>query len=496
MTTAQKTTAILFVGVDQPQRTHPGKLRAMLPLVDKPALQIAVELLARLGCKTVHVFLEESPTVVREFLGNGERWGLRLTCHYLDEELSLAGNFKRLALDPANDCWLGHAERIPQAFIHPSAIEQSAGEIAFFHGTADTAQWTGWGLFSAGYLETLDSAPSWTALTNYLNTDPQISRQWLDCPYDLTSDQQYLDSNLRHLAWLTKAAPEQTMVARSARINPTAQITGPVYIGPHARIEAGAIVGPNAVIGHDSVIDQKAEIVKTVVLPETYVGLGLFLEEAVVAPGTLASVKNQTVVHKIEPHLLAASRLSRQRRSKRINLTAKLLRLMLFPLFLLTRLRRGAKMHSPESHLRVYRRDPEAQSPDIITLPIDRTARHSPVHGGDSWSAHFLHTFYPGLSAVATGQIDLFGLELRDVDDIATLPTDWQALYQTHSAGLLNETMLDGISIADSNMRYASDACAAGGLSTRTKYRILVSYLFHVVRDIRHATRCQRLANS
>lgn len=493
MTTSPKATAILLVGIEQAQLPHQGKLRTLLPLVDKPALQLAVESLVRLGCKVLHVFLEESPAVVRDFLGNGERWGLQLTYHYLDEELSLAGNFKRLALDPAQACWLACAERLPQEFINPAETPEFAGETAFFHGSREQPQWTGWGHFSAAYLQRLDSAPSGAALADSLLVDQGVSRQWLDQPYDLTSEEQYLASTIRYLARLTQGSAGQTLVARGARIHPTAQITGPVYIGPHARIEADAIVGPNAVIGHDSVIDQTAEIINTVVLPETYVGHGLFLEEAVVAPGTLASIKNQTIVHQIEPHLLAASRRNRPVGFSRHATVANLLRAGLFPLYALARLRCRATAPAAGPQLRVFRAAAGAPSAEIITLPIAATSQHASGRGG-SWSAHFLHTFYPGLSAVAAGQVELFGLELRDVEEIAKLPTDWQALYHAHPAGLLNESMIDYSGMADANLRYASDACAAAGLPRRTKLRILGNYLINVLRDCSGLCRTPHLA--
>lgn len=494
MTSTPNATAILFVGVGQSRLPHPGKLRAMLPLVDKPALQIAVESLVRLGCKVLHVFLEDSPAAVRDFLGNGERWGLQLTYHYLDEELSLAGNFRRLTLDPAQACWLGCAERLPQEFINPAGTQTFAAETAFFHGPQDEAQWTGWGHFSAAFLQTLDTAPVWEDLANSLRTDNHLTRQWLEQPYDLTREPQYLESTLRYLARLTQGSMDQMVIARSARIHPTAQITGPAYIGPHARIEADAVIGPNAVIGHDSVIDQTAEIINTVVLPETYVGHGLFLEEAVVAPGTLASIKNQTVIQDIEPHLLAASRRGQPAGSKRNAIAAILLRVGLLPLYALARIHCRAIARTGVQQLRIFRAGAGAQSNETITLPIAGTSRHSPALGNGSWSAHFLNTFYPGLAAVAAGQIDLFGLELRDAEEIAKLPADWQALYHAHPAGLLNEIMSDGATVADANLRFAADACAAAGLPTRTKLRILGSYLINVLCDASGLCRTPHLA--
>ncbi len=494
MNASPNATGILFVGVEQTQLPYPGKLRAMLPLVDKPALQIAVETLVRLGCKVLHVFIDESPAAVRDFLGNGERWGLELTYHYVDEALSLAGNFKRLAIDPAQACWLGCAERIPQELIRTGGHPAFAGDTAVFHGHPEAPEWSGWAHLSAAFLQTLDTEPNQGALASRLRADQGIIREMQDRPYDLTSEVNYLDSNLRYLAHLTLGKAGQAIVARGARIHPTASITGPIYIGPNARIEADAIIGPNVVIGHDVAVDQTAEVLNSIVLPETYVGRGVFLEEAVVAPGALASIKNQAVIQQIEPHLLASSRRHRTNRSLRSTMGAQLLRVGLFPLYALTRIRNLSNPSGSRPSLRVFRCGPDAGSAEIITLPIGGSAKYAPAHGHGSWSAHFLHTFYPGLAAVAAERIDLFGLELRDVDEIARLPADWQALYHAHAAGLLNEALISHAGTVDANLSYASDACAAAGLPTATKLRILGTYLVNVLRDCSGLCRAPHLA--
>ncbi|WP_172388121.1 sugar phosphate nucleotidyltransferase [Streptomyces sp. MNP-20] len=71
-------------------------------------------------------------------------------------------------------------------------------------------------------------------------------------------------------------------VDKSARIHPTAQLTGPVYVGAHAQIGAGARIGEHTVVGAHAVIDQGAQLRRVVVHPHAYVGPGAVLRGCVI----------------------------------------------------------------------------------------------------------------------------------------------------------------------------------------------------------------------
>jgi carbonic anhydrase/acetyltransferase-like protein (isoleucine patch superfamily) len=73
-------------------------------------------------------------------------------------------------------------------------------------------------------------------------------------------------------------------VSAGASVHPTAVLLAPVSVGPGAEIAAGAVVGPYTVVGSDCVVDRGAAVTRSVVLPRTYVGEGVRLDSAVVAP--------------------------------------------------------------------------------------------------------------------------------------------------------------------------------------------------------------------
>jgi hypothetical protein len=175
-----------------------------------------------------------------------------------------------------------------------------------------------------------------------------------------------------------------------------------------------------------------------------------------------------------------------EKRSLALQLGNGLLRAALSPLYILGRaiLKKSANNVRTVSTLRIFKPGVNGQAAQVVALPIANCAEHALAHDQADWLAHFVHTFYPGLRAVASQQIGLFGLELRDVAEVARLPEHWQALYQTHRCGLLNETMLHPALLADPALRYASDACAVAGLPRRMRWRIAGHYLANVIGDI------------
>ena len=55
--------------------------RAMRWVMDRPMIQHVVEVLAEQGVSEFDFILHENPEILREFLGEGDRWGSRFKFH-------------------------------------------------------------------------------------------------------------------------------------------------------------------------------------------------------------------------------------------------------------------------------------------------------------------------------------------------------------------------------------------------------------------------------
>lgn len=70
--------------------------KPMLPIGDRPLLEILLRLLARHGVRDVAINLHYKPDVVTAYFGDGSRWGIHLTYSYEESILGTAGAVRRL----------------------------------------------------------------------------------------------------------------------------------------------------------------------------------------------------------------------------------------------------------------------------------------------------------------------------------------------------------------------------------------------------------------
>ena len=454
--------------------------RALLPLTDKPLLQLGTEALVRCGCREFHVFLDETPEKIRDFLGNGERWGITLTYHYFDGSQTLLQNLKRLKLAGERRCWIASDSVAPASLLFGPVASEPPLDTLYVQRIGGQATWSGWACLAAGQLAHLGGLEQ---PGDALGDDLQAALTE-DRLLDIRSDAGFLDSCQAALEQQAASGRAIRRPARRASIHPSAQLLAPVHIGENARIESGAIVGPYAVIGANACIDQSAEIRDSVVLAETYVGQGLLLEHAIAGRNKLISIRNATVLDRIEPHLIAATRPASQRPPLSESAMLVLLQVLMLPLWLLARaaLRLAAGPRPTRRSILLPRLDGGATA-GAAELPLAALTDYE-TESHTQWLAHFAHTFYPGLQAVRQGKLSLFGLQLRDRSELAALPQDWRELYARSRCGLLNEAMQHaGPLVADSPLRYASDLCAATGMSAGLRRRIFFKYLACLLGD-------------
>lgn len=457
---------------------------ALLTLVDKPQLQVAIEALALTGCRQLHLFFDEAPRQIRELVGNGERWGLQITCHYWDAEAALGQNFKRLHLDPEATYWVGNAEVIPEELVRGEGIPEPDADLVITRELGDERRWTGWGFLTGRTLLALpetvrvvEGGFSWPPL-------PAVKHHTCGAAFDVSTDASYLQSCLDYLRHKSRLHEQGLWIARGASIHRTARLVGPVYLGENARIEAGACVGPDAVIGAGALIDEGSSVERSVVTAETYLGGGMSLENAVASPGYFISAGNGSVACEVEPHLLSSARMPRVVPSLQRKLLAHTLQVLLWPLW---RLARRPVVGSPP----VASGAPPAGSKSAPAVGALLAPDHSALVGGASgrpregdWVRHFAKTFYPGLAGIAAGRLDLFGLELRSTKEIDRLPAYWRELYHHHRCGLLNDHLLLAGQPEDRALHFASEVLTVGGLSRRRRMRIILTYLGQVMREL------------
>lgn len=482
-----KTAILVIDGLTEPS-SQPQLMgtRSLLPLVDKPMLQLAIELLINQGCQEFHVLLGEQPTTVQAFLDNGERWGIQITYHYSHADLDLATNLKPLALTPEKNYWLICPNKLPT-----DLSELCRFESLHFSGAAlcwrseDRVHWSGWGCFTGAWLASVRIPLLFTSVEQIILDHDHLSLQLTVPPLSVTTDAEFLQSSLQILKDRSAASGQSVSVSRTAVVHPSVEIIGPVHIGKHARIEAGVRLGPNVIICDGSVIDHGAELEDSIVLPDTYVGPQLELNGSIAAPATLSSIANHVVMRLIEPGYLASvsGRGVISQTSNYSFISILLIKTLLLPLWLLAWLvSQMAGLKAPEEKtMRILGPASDNDNANDVQINAANTLSGIYLDEEGAWVTHFLHTFHAGLNELARGPVALCGLELRAATDVAQLPEYWKSLYRQHKCGLLSESILLPTEAASQSDRYACDAYAVMDRSSRYQLRLLIRYLGHVL---------------
>ena len=95
-------------------------------------------------------------------------------------------------------------------------------------------------------------------------------------------------------------------VGRNAHVSPEAQLTGPCWIGQHAFVGAKCVIGPNAILEDRSFIEGGAEIINSVIGPDTFVGKLAALRQSLGLGGTLVNWKSNSIAQIKDSFLMCA----------------------------------------------------------------------------------------------------------------------------------------------------------------------------------------------
>ena len=302
---------------------------SVVRLVDRPFMAYMLEWLARHGVEEVVLACGFLPTLLREELGAGERFGLRLVyvaepeprgtggaVRFADEQLDggLGERFLVLNGDVLTDLDL-------RAQIDAHAASGASATLALVPVEDPTA----YGLVRldprgavTGFLEkprpeeidtNLISAGAYVLERSVLDliepdTNVSIEREvwprlvgeglhgqahgdayWLD----IGTPRRYLDASSDILAGRVRTAVRERLdghgVARGESCEVAGHVHGPALLGDGCVIAAGAVVGPGTVLGHRVRVEPGATVEGAVVLDDAVIGRGSTVRDAIVAPG-------------------------------------------------------------------------------------------------------------------------------------------------------------------------------------------------------------------
>lgn len=223
---------------------------ALLPVCGKRLIEYWLEYFVANGVRKVVVLASDRPEEIRSVIGSGRKWGLRIDVIPEARELSVEEARAKYQTDA-----LGWLPPPSDVFVTDRLPAQATSAF--------------------------ESYQSWAAGVHEFSHAPMSPTR----------------------IGLRQVQPGIWMGLR-ARVDASALLRKPCWIGDDVHIGPRAIIGPNAVIDNRSLIETGAEISDSIVAPETFVGAFTEVRDSIALGSLLINVKTGSHVHVPDPFLL------------------------------------------------------------------------------------------------------------------------------------------------------------------------------------------------
>jgi NDP-sugar pyrophosphorylase family protein len=253
--------ALLICPSDRPAVAELSRVTplAAAPLLGQSLLQYWLTHLALNGTKEVHILADDRVDEIKKIVGTGARWGLKAEISTEVRELTAA------------QAQIKYASEFPAAAPHKISV------LDHFPDEPDSPIFTSYADLFAGMMRWLPRA----------NTPDRVGFR-----------------ELQPGVW----------VGRHAHVSPEAQLTGPCWIGQHVFVGAKCVVGPNSILEDRAFIESGADIVSSVIGPDTFVGKLAALRQSFAYGSTLVNWKSNSIAQIKDSFLMCA--LKRQPNAK------------------------------------------------------------------------------------------------------------------------------------------------------------------------------------
>lgn len=289
--------------------------KPMMPIMDKPVMEYAVELLKKNGITDIGVTLQYLPDEITSYFGDGKDFGVNMRYFIEETPLGTAGSVKNaeaflddtfivISGDALTDIDLSKAiayhkkkQSIATLVLKEVPVPLEFGVVV----TDNNGRVT-------GFLE----KPSWSEVfSDKVNTgiyilEPQIFNYFeKEQKFDFSNDlfpillhekrpmfgyvaegywcdigniEQYIRCHFDILKSLVKVNikgekyKDGIWVGENCEISPNATISTPVYIGSGSKIYDGAQIGPYTILGKSNIVSNNATIKRSVIFDNCYVG--------------------------------------------------------------------------------------------------------------------------------------------------------------------------------------------------------------------------------
>jgi len=336
----QKLTAVILVG-GPGTRLQPltdDKPKSIVPVLNRPFMEHTIAYLRQHGIEDIILTLNYLPDVIRDYLGDGSRYGVHLTYCLEEEPLGTAGAVKNaeayldstffvLNGDVFTDMDLGdmlafHRDNKARATISLSRVDDpsafgvvetdSDGRVQRFIEKPPLAEATTNWINAGTYVlepEVLEHIPSNThymferGLFPYLldTGEPVYGYPYRGYWLDMGTPEKYFSLNVDLL--LSKVTGPLVSISgqngiyysQDAVIHPSAVVAAPVMIDGGSRIGQGVRIKGPVVIGRDCRLEDGASVENAVLWDNVTIGAGARLNQCIVSSNVTIGSNREVV---------------------------------------------------------------------------------------------------------------------------------------------------------------------------------------------------------
>ena len=457
---------------------------ALLSIAGKTLLEHALDDVVRAGIKDVVVIASAHADQVRVLVEDGRRWGVELTVVQSRGEEEPKALMKRL---PANATgamvWL-RGDMFRPGLLSEFLRQAEGANRPVVHGF-HAGQFAGVSLLASGKGKADLGSLHWPVMARGIPV-PEPSDVKLDAGkvYRLVSLSEFhqasldaIDGKVANLLIPGKETALGLTQGRYARVFPQSLKMGVAFVGSGSRVDASAEFHGRVAIADHVMVDKRARLTDTVVLPHTYIGELVDLRNAIIRGNDLIRVDRGTAMRVSDAFLLADLKETTIALSieplihRLLGVVLLLFSLPLWPLAAL-----AAKLESSGPMLAGKR------------LRGNRVAfgdfgqRERVEFTAFEWCTRIpLLRYLPRLLAVINGDLRLVGVEPVTRGQAEQRVAEWEKLADSAPAGLIGPTQLRLEFDASEEERLMSDAFYAAHRSRLGDWKLLlegVSILF------------------
>ena len=311
--------------------------KPMVPIAGKPVMEHILNLLKRHGITEVIVTVQYLASNIEDYFGNGSQFGMRITYSREDVPLGTAGSVKN-AEDQLSEPFLVISGDALTDYNLTDIIRYHTEKKALATLTlAHVPNPLEYGVIitnEEGHITQFLEKPSWgEVFSDTINTgiyvlDPKIFSYFeKNIQYDFSQElfpymlkkgdpifgyiadgywcdvgnlSEYMRANADALESVVeleipaKNIGENIWCEEGVQIDEDAQLYGPIYLAHDCQVKAGSIIHGPSTIGHYTIIDERAQVDRSIVWNNSFIGERAELRGAIV--GSSTSIKSKAVM--------------------------------------------------------------------------------------------------------------------------------------------------------------------------------------------------------